>query len=138
MDKCMLPGIVILVLLVLIVGWFNSWPSPLFIDRVEVYTYDHTKAGSVELTTVESIVAMGLSYLGLCAGEVDAEPCCDGYRLEVYYLGGTRVSYAEGAKGYMICRRPMIGGQFFVWNPLLEGYIRFLQNVYELPDPWAN
>ena len=137
MEKIWRPYIIILVLLILLGSWANGWVFPLFIDRVEVYTYDHKIAGSIELNAIESVVAVTLSYLGVWAGEVNAEPCCDGYRLEVHYWDGTEVYFSEGAWSKLITNRP-IGVRHYIWNPLMLEYIKFLANVYELPDPWAN
>ena len=137
MDKIWRPYIVILVVLILCGVLCNGWFNPLFIERVELYTYDHKIEDTIELSAIESFTAMALSYLGVWMGPVDAEPCCAGYRLEVYYWNGTKTYLSEGAWSKMICDRPL-GNRYYIWNPLMIEYIKFLTNVYDLPDPWAN
>ena len=103
--------------------------NPLVVDRIELYTYDHKYEGRVELSEQEAWKAMLLSNLSLPAGEVIAEPCCDSYRLEVYFRTGAKTLISEGTHDKLI----VSANRHYVSNQWLIDYILELVEKYDLP-----
>lgn len=124
--------VIAVVLLVLVIHFLLIKPIWFWdLDRVELHTYDHQRGGRVTLTDFESWLAVTLYNASIFAGEVDAEPCCDEYRLVVYFEDGSRSSISEGVRSKMIVRPP--NGSFYVECGILIKYIESLAIKYDLP-----
>ena len=117
--------VISVVLLVLVIHFLLIKPIWFWnVDRVELHTYDHQRGGRVTLTDFESWLAVTLYNASIFAGEVDAEPCCDEYSLDVYFEDGTRSSISEGVRSKMIVRSP--DAKFYVACGVLIKFIEAL------------
>ena len=105
------------------------------VERMELYTYDHVSGGKVELTQAEQWMVAFLYNISPRGGEITGEPCCDAYRVEVYYQDGSEMHISEGVFSKMIVRIPREKGweDFYVTCPFLVDYILILAEKYDLP-----
>ena len=127
--------IVLAALLLVISGLLRSPIDLTKVDRMELYTYDHVSGGKVELTQAEQWMVAFLYNISPRGGEITGEPCCDAYRVEVYYQDGSEMHISEGVFSKMIVRIPREKGweDFYVTCPFLVDYIYILAEKYDLP-----
>lgn len=119
----------VLVALDLMAQLFCLRVNPLMVDRIELYTYDHTREGRVVLNEEEASKVVLLYNLSMPSRRVDGQPCCDSYRLEVYFKIGTKLFISEGTKDKLIIST----SDHYVSNKWLLDYILKLVEKYELP-----
>ena len=105
------------------------------VERMELYTYDHVRQGQVELTLAEQWMVAFLYNISPRGGEITAEPCCDGYRVEVYLSDGRKISVSENGASIMNVRvrDERERDNFCARCPLLVDYILILAEKYDLP-----
>lgn len=135
--KWVVAGVVI-VLVVLFIASSGLLRSPIDltkVEKMELHTYDHERMGEVELTQAEQWMIAFLYNISLRGGEITAEPCCDAYRVEVYFNDGRELSVSENGASIMNVRvrdeREL--DNFCASCPLLVDYILTLAEKYDLP-----
>ena len=105
------------------------------VERMELHTYDHVRMEQVELTQSEQWMIAFLYNISPRGGEITAEPCCDAYRVEVYYNDGRKLFVSENGASIMNVRvrDERERDNFCAACPLLVEYILILAEKYELP-----
>ena len=105
------------------------------VDRMELETYDHISGGHAELTQAEQWMIAFLYNTSWRGGQITAEPCCDGYRVEIYLNDGGKIGISEGVSSKMIVTMPGMYAKdrFYAACPLLISYIYILTEKYDLP-----
>ena len=134
-KRRLIVGAALAVIILIISGLLRS-PIDLFrVEKMELHTYDHDRGGRVELALAEQWVVALLYNISPRGGEITGEPCCDAYRVEVYYQDGSEMHISEGVFSKMIVRIPCEKGRddFYVTCPFLVDYIYLLANTYDLP-----
>lgn len=128
MKICLIVLCAVLVFEVL--AWaFGIRMNPLAVERIELYTYDHEHEGRVVLTDQEALKAMFIYNLSLPSSKVNAQPCCDSYRLEMYFKSGEKLFVSDGTKDKLVINT----SDYYVANQWLVDYILELVEQYELP-----
>ena len=123
---------VALVLVLALFGFFRNMIAPGGVDRIELHTYDHENYGQADLTAWEAQLVIALFNFSRQAGEVEAEPCCDGYRLEIYFADGREITISEGVDAKLIVRQS--GHEpYCISGRALIDYIFALAEKYDLP-----
>ena len=123
---------VALVLVLALFGFFRNMIAPGGVDRIELHTYDHENYGQADLTGWEAQLVIALFNFSRQAGEVEAEPCCDGYRLEIYFADGQEITISEGVDAKLIVRQS--GHEpYYISGRALIDYIFALAEKYDLP-----
>ena len=105
------------------------------VERMQLHTYDHVRMGDVELTEAEQWMIAFLYNISPRGGEITAEPCCDAYRVEVYFDDGRKLSVSENGASVMNVRvrDEKELDNFCASCPLLVNYILTLAEKYDLP-----
>ena len=136
-KRWIVAGIVI-VLAVLFVAGSGLMRAPIDltkVEKMELHTYDHVREEKVELTQAEQWMIAFLYNMSLRGGEITAEPCCDAYRVEVYYNDGRKLFVSENGASIMNVRvrDERERDNFCAACPLLVDYILTLVEKYDLP-----
>lgn len=132
MKKWMKIGLIVLcvVLVFEVLAWvFGIRVNPFTVQKIELYAYDHEQERRVVLNDQEALKAMLLFNISLPSREVDAQPCCDSYRLEMYFKNGEKLFVSEGTKDKLVIST----SDYYVANQWLVDYILELVAKYELP-----
>lgn len=129
---------VVIVLAALFLAGSGLLRSPIELSKVErmqLHTYDHVRMGDVELTEAEQWMIAFLYNISPRGGEITAEPCCDAYRVEVYFDDGRKLSVSENGASAMNVRvrDEKELDNFCASCPLLVNYILTLAEKYDLP-----
>ena len=105
------------------------------VEKMELHTYDHVRMGKVELTQAEQWMVAFLYNISPRGGEITGEPCCDAYRVEVYYNDGRKLFVSENGASVMNVRvrDERERDNFCARCPLLVDYILILAEKYDLP-----
>jgi hypothetical protein len=104
------------------------------VERIELKTYSHTYLPGnkqAELSRAEANKIIRLINWSGYDPQIDGEPCCDTYWLEIYFVGGAMLRVSEGGKHTMIVN-PLIGERYWVRNQALVSYVLELIETYEL------
>lgn len=136
-KRWIIAGVVIVVAALLVAG-SGLLRAPIDLNRVErmeLHTYDHVRMGKVELTQAEQWMVAFLYNISPRGGEITAEPCCDAYRVEVYYNDGRKLFVSENGASIMNIRvrDERERDNFCAACPLLVDYILALAEKYDLP-----
>ncbi|MBQ8580116.1 MAG: hypothetical protein IJ448_05425 [Oscillospiraceae bacterium] len=118
--------------------WFfhsRNWVDPNQVERVELYTSDHSTAANITLTEDEAETLLKLYNRSRHAGEVTAEPGCDGYRFTVYLKDGSSFAVSQGLWIKMIVRQKSAGEyeEYYVASQSLVNYIHALAEKHDMP-----
>ena len=130
-KKWIVIGIVVFLLLLLCIR------KPIFsisVERVVLRTYSHSYTqGNTEvvLNRSEMLKAILLYNFGFVGGEINAEPCCNSYCLEIYFWGGAQIRIAEGTKDAMMVT-PIWGDRYYVRSKALISFVHELIEQYGL------
>ena len=103
-------------------------------ERIELKTYSHSYLpGKTQAVLSEKEVkkVIRLFNQGTYDPEIDGEPCCDTYWLEVYLKDGTMIRVSQGIMGNMTVK-PVEGERYWVHNRALVRYVLKLVEAYDL------
>ena len=103
--------------------------NPFALERIELYTYDHECEGRVVLNGQEALRAVLIYNFSLPSRKVNGQPCCDSYRLEMYFVNGEKLFVSEGTKEKLVIST----SDYYIANQWLVNYILELAEQYKLP-----
>lgn len=104
------------------------------VDKVIIKTYSHSNTPGiteVELEPGEAGKAILLYNLGGVGFNINAEPCCASYWIEVHYNNGKHIKIAEGTTDSMIVT-PTVGERYCVKSNGLIDYVKELVDKYDM------
>lgn len=126
-----------IILLFVFLGKTGDNPFPVAADaveRIELKTYSHSYLpGKTQAVLSEKEVkkVIRLFNQGTYDPEIDGEPCCDTYWLEVYLKDGTMIRVSQGNLRNMTVK-PVEGERYWVHNRALVRYVLKLVEAYDL------
>lgn len=129
--------VIVVVCAVLLLSLFGFGRKPLFafqVEKIELHTYSHThRQGEceAELNWTEAQKVMALYNFSRYEEDINAEPCCATYWLEIHLKNGKVIEVSEGPKNKMIVD-PISGERYYKCNSGLVNYILQLVEKYEL------
>ena len=133
-KKRIMIGIAVLLILLILLLCIRK---PIFsnsVDKIVLKTYSHSYTpGNTEvvLNREEAQKVILLYNFGIAGGEINAEPCCDTYWLEIYFRDGGQIRIAEGITDAMIVT-PISGEEYYVRSRALISYVHELIEQYDM------
>lgn len=132
-------GVALLAIILLLVFWEKTGANPFpiaadAVERIELKTYSHSYLpGKTQAVLSEKEVkkVIRLFNQGTYDPEIDGEPCCATYWLEVYLKDGTMIRVSQGIMGNMTVK-PVEGERYWVHNRALVRYVLKLVEAYDL------
>ena len=125
---------VCVVLLLNLAGFGRKPLFGIFVEKVELHTDSHSyRPGKreAELTWMEALKVIALYNFSRYEKEINAEPCCAAYWLEIHLRSGKVIQVSEGSKNKVIVE-PVLGERYYRCNGALVNYILQLAEQYEL------
>ena len=104
------------------------------VERIELKTYSHSHLpGDTQAVLREQEVkkVIRLFNQGTYDPEIDGEPCCDTYWLEVYLKDGNMIRISEGNNRNMTVRS-VTKEYYWICNRALVRYVKELVKAHDL------
>ena len=104
------------------------------VERIELKTDTHTyEPGSkqVQLSRAEINQLIRLINGSGYDPQIEGEPCCDTYWLEIYLTHGGMIRVSQGGRDTMIVH-PLLGDRYWVRNDKLVAYVLELIDTHGL------
>jgi hypothetical protein len=132
-------GVSVLAIILLFVFWGKTGDNPFpiaadAVERIELKTYSHSHLpGETQAVLREQEVkkVIRLFNQGTYDPEIEGEPCCATYWLEVYLKDGTMIRVSQGIMGNMTVK-PVEGERYWVHNRALVRYVKELVKAHDL------
>ena len=130
-------SVLAIILLFVFLGKMGDNPFPIAADaveRIELYTYSHSHLpGDTQAVLREQEVkkVIRLFNQGTYDPEIDGEPCCDTYWLEVYLKDGNMIRISEGNNRNMTVRS-VTKEYYWICNRALVRYVKELVKAHDL------
>ena len=130
-------SVLAIILLFVFLGKMGDNPFPIAADaveRIELKTYSHTYLpGNKQAVLSEKEVkkVIRLFNQGTYDPEIDGEPCCDTYWLEVYLKDGNMIRISEGNNRNMTVRS-VTKEYYWICNRALVRYVKELVKAHDL------
>ena len=130
-------SVLAIILLFVFLGKMGDNPFPIAADaveRIELKTYSHSYLpGNKQAVLGEKEVkkVIRLFNQGTYDPEIDGEPCCDTYWLEVYLKDGNMIRISEGNNRNMTVRS-VTKEYYWICNRALVRYVLELVEAYDL------
>lgn len=130
-------SVLAIILLFVFLGKMGDNPFPIAADaveRIELKTYSHSYLpGNTQAVLSEKEVkkVIRLFNQGTYDPEIDGEPCCDTYWLEVYLKDGNMIRISEGNNRNMTVRS-VTKEYYWICNRALVRYVKELVKAHDL------
>jgi len=130
-------SVLAIILLFVFLGKMGDNPFPIAADaveRIELKTYSHSHLpGDTQAVLREQEVkkVIRLFNQGTYDPEIDGEPCCDTYWLEVYLKDGNMIRISEGNNRNMTVRT-VTKEYYWICNRALVRYVKELLKAHDL------
>jgi len=130
-------SVLAIILLFVFLGKMGDNPFPIAADaveRIELKTYSHSHLpGDTQAVLREQEVkkVIRLFNQGTYDPEIDGEPCCDTYWLEVYLKDGNMIRISEGNNRNMTVRT-VTKEYYWICNRALVRYVKELVKAHDL------